>query len=108
MCRSTADIQCAVAEIRRGKYRKKIEDRKKNTGRKYNGLSYSIGRPQLMLLCILLNRPYGHNTFSINVVLLWPPFMADVDIICLPMWFVSSFFDSPNLSGRSVDNYLPY
>jgi len=43
MCGSMADIQSATAEIRRGKK----EDRKKEetTGQKYNGLSYSIGRP---------------------------------------------------------------
>jgi len=37
---SMVDIQCAAAEIRRGK-KKKIE----TTGWKYNGLPYSIGRP---------------------------------------------------------------
>ena len=36
-----ADIQCAAAEIRRGKKRKK----KETTGWKYNGLPYSIGWP---------------------------------------------------------------
>jgi len=38
------DIQSATAEIRRGKKkrRKKIEE---TTGQKYNGLSYSVGRP---------------------------------------------------------------
>ena len=36
------DIQSATAEIRRGK--KKEE----TTGRKYNGLPYSIGRPQIV------------------------------------------------------------
>jgi len=35
-----ADIQCAMAGIRQGK---KI-DKRKTTGRKYNGLPYSIGR----------------------------------------------------------------
>jgi len=38
------DIQSAAAEIRRGE--KEEEERKKETtGQKYNGLSYSIGRP---------------------------------------------------------------
>jgi len=36
-----ADIQSAMAEIRRGK--KKEEEQ--TTGQKYNGLPYSIGRP---------------------------------------------------------------
>jgi len=36
------DIKSATAEIRRGK--KKEE----TTGRKYNGLPYSIGRPQIV------------------------------------------------------------
>jgi len=40
MCRSMVDIQCAAAEIRRGK---KIEQ-------KYNGLPYSTGRPKSALL----------------------------------------------------------
>jgi len=41
MCGSMADIQSAMAEIRRGKKRKKEE----TTGQKYNGLPYSIGQP---------------------------------------------------------------
>jgi len=41
------DIQSAVAEIRRGKTRKKKKERRKieTTGQKYNGLPYYIGRP---------------------------------------------------------------
>ena len=35
------DIQSATTEIRRGK-------KKETTGRKYNGLPYSIGRPQIV------------------------------------------------------------
>jgi len=39
-----ADIQCAAAEIRRGK--KEEEERKdRNHRAKYNDLPYSIGRP---------------------------------------------------------------
>jgi len=46
MCGSMADIQSAMAKIRRGKK----EDRKKKkieetTGQKYNGLPYSIWQP---------------------------------------------------------------
>ena len=41
MCRSMVDIQSPTAEIRRGKKRKKKEE----TGLKYNGLPYYIGRP---------------------------------------------------------------
>jgi len=41
MCGSMVDIQSLTAEIRRGKKKKKEE----TTGQKYNGLSYSIGRP---------------------------------------------------------------
>jgi len=40
MCGSIVDIQSAMAEIRRGKRRKKEE----TTGQKYNGLPYYIGR----------------------------------------------------------------
>jgi len=40
-----ADIQCATAEIRRGK--KKEEEEEETTGQKYNGLPYSIGRPAI-------------------------------------------------------------
>jgi len=44
MCGSMADIQSATAEIRRGKKeRRKREE--ETTGQKYNGLSYSTGRP---------------------------------------------------------------
>ena len=40
------DIQSAAAEIRRGiKKKKKKKKKKENTGQKYNGLPYSIGRP---------------------------------------------------------------
>jgi len=44
MCGSVVDIQCATAEIRQGKKeeRKKTEE---TTGRKYDGLTYYIGRP---------------------------------------------------------------
>jgi len=44
-CGSMADIQSATAETRRGK-KKEEEERRKTTGQKYNGLPYSIGRPQ--------------------------------------------------------------
>jgi len=43
MCGSMVDIQSLTAEIRRGN--KKEEERKKETGSKYNGLPYYIGRP---------------------------------------------------------------
>jgi len=43
MCGSMADIQSAAAEIRRGKEKKEEEQ---TTGRKCNGLPYSIGWPQ--------------------------------------------------------------
>jgi len=38
---SMADIQSVTAEIRRGKKKKEEQ----TTGKKYNGLPYSIGRP---------------------------------------------------------------
>jgi len=41
MCGSMADIQSVTAEIRRGK-----KTKEETTGQKYNGLPYSIGRPQ--------------------------------------------------------------
>ena len=45
--------------------------------------------------------------------LLWPPCVADADIIFLPCGFYLSFFllfSSPNLSGRRLDVYtiLPH
>jgi len=47
MCGSMADIQSLTAEIRRGKKERKKERKKEETtGQKYNGLPYSIGRPQ--------------------------------------------------------------
>jgi len=60
MCGSMIDIQSATAEIRRGKKKKKPQGKnimstsatqgghkkeEKTTGRQYNGLVYSIGRP---------------------------------------------------------------
>jgi len=42
MCRSMVDIQSATAEIRRGK---KEEERKKETGQKYNVRTCYAGRP---------------------------------------------------------------
>jgi len=40
------DIQSATAEIRRGKKKeRKKKKKKKETGQKYNGLAYYIGRP---------------------------------------------------------------
>jgi len=40
------DIQSAIAEIRRGKKEiRRKKKKKETTGRKYNGLPYSIGRP---------------------------------------------------------------
>jgi len=41
MCGNMADIQSVTAEIKRGKK----ERRKETTGKKYNGLPYSTGRP---------------------------------------------------------------
>ena len=43
MCGSMADIQSAMAEIRRGKKERKKEE--ETTEQKHNGLTYSIGRP---------------------------------------------------------------
>jgi len=40
MCGSMADIQSAMAEIRRGK-----KEEEETTRQKYNGLPYSIGQP---------------------------------------------------------------
>ena len=47
MCGSMADIQSAVAEIRRGKKKKEQEEEEEEqtTAWKYYGLPYYIGRP---------------------------------------------------------------
>jgi len=45
MCASMADIHSATAEIRRGKKEERKEEEEQTTGRKYNGLPYSVGRP---------------------------------------------------------------
>jgi len=42
MCGSMADIQPAMAEIRRGK-KEERKKKKETTGQKYNGLPYSTG-----------------------------------------------------------------
>jgi len=49
------------------------------------------------------------SSFS-NVLLLWPPCIADAVIIFFPCGFFlsSSFVSSPDLSGRRLDVYLPY
>jgi len=48
-------------------------------------------------------------TNVITVAFLWPPCVADADIIFLPCGFFFFFFlllfSSPNLSGRGVDVY---
>jgi len=41
VCGSMVDIQSATAEIRRGRK----EEEEETPGQKYDGLSYSIGRP---------------------------------------------------------------
>ena len=46
---------------------------------------------------------------NIKDKLLWPPCVADADIIFLPcgffLFFFYLFFSSPNLSGRRLDVY---
>jgi len=44
MCESMADIQSATAEIRWRKKERRMKE-EETTGKKYNGLPYSIGRP---------------------------------------------------------------
>jgi len=45
--------------------------------------------------------------FGRVIYFLWPPCVADADIIFLPCCFFRSFyfFSSPNLSGRRLDVY---
>jgi len=45
MCRSMVDSHSAIAEIRRGKRRRRKKIEEETTGQKYNGLLYSIGWP---------------------------------------------------------------
>jgi len=45
-----ADIQSATAEIRRGKEEEEERKKEETTGCKYNGLPYSIGRPQKVFM----------------------------------------------------------
>jgi len=46
-----------------------------------------------------------HDTFKISF--LWPPYIADADIIFLPcgFFFLSFFFSSPDLRRRRLDVY---
>jgi len=57
------------------------------------------------LLCLLWS-PY---VIGQTIIFLWPPCVADADIIFLPCdFFLSSiffFYSSPNLSGRRLDVY---
>ena len=59
MCGSMVDIQSATAEIRRGK---KKERKTETTGQKYNGLPYSIGRPQQPCYCHYTGQPILADT----------------------------------------------
>jgi len=57
-----------------------------------------------MFMVALWNRA-DHYIF---MLLLWPPCVADADILFLPCGFFlpsSSFFSSPNLSDRRLDVY---
>jgi len=50
----------------------------------------------------------GATRVENGVCLLWPPCVADADIIFLPygfFFYLSFFLSSPNLSGRRVDVY---
>jgi len=57
---------------------------------------------------------YFHPVVSSFFLSLWPPYVIGQAIIFLPcgIFFLSiyqsSFFSSPNLSGRRVDVYVPY
>jgi len=42
---------------------------------------------------------------SLLLYLLWPPCVADADIIFFSGFFLLLLFSSPNLSGRRVDLY---
>ena len=55
----------------------------------------------------LLSQP---NSCASRITLLWPPCVADVDIIFLPcgFFFLFFFFSSPNLSQPSQIGCLPY
>ena len=68
MCRSMADIQSTASEIRRGK-KKDRRRRKEITGQKYNGLPYSIGRPQKRVKSLRLD--VAKFSFSNRVVNEW-------------------------------------
>jgi len=45
MCGSMVDIQCATAEIRQGKEKKKERKKEETTGQKYNVRICYAGRP---------------------------------------------------------------
>jgi len=95
------DIQSVAAEIRRGKkIKKKIETTGKNimacpiTYGGYNKRSWFCEGGALFLGMI--------NNVQFVRNLLWPPCVADADIIFLSRFFL---FFSPNLSGRRMDVY---
>jgi len=60
MCGSMVDIQYASAENRRGKKKKEEE----TTGRKYNGLPYSVGRPLQVVKIIWQKAASPHSRSS--------------------------------------------
>jgi len=47
----------------------------------------------------------SHVPVEVCQPLLWPPCVADVDIVFLPCGFFFFFLSSPNLNGRRVDLY---
>ena len=61
MCGSMVDIQSPIAEIKQGKKRK-IEI----TGQKYNGLPYSIGRPQPVGQCVT-----SFSSITLHIPVIW-------------------------------------
>ena len=68
-------------------------------------ISYSQSSHAIELL-----RFYQSSSLAMNQCLLWPPCVADVDIIFLPCGFFLSifylfFYSSPNLSGCTLDIY---
>jgi len=65
MCASTADIQSATAEIRRGKKKRQKEE---TTGQKYNGLPITMGgHNQTALLCGMPTIQYSARSAQLSV-----------------------------------------
>jgi len=64
-----------------------------------------MGAGARLYMYVVVVQKFTFAISSPDEFLLWPPCVADADIIFLSCGFYLSFFSSPNLSGRRLDVY---